>query len=400
MAAEVARASGLSVDVFEAKGSVGRKFLIAGKGGLNLTHSEERASFVARYGSRSDKISQWLDGFDAEAVREWARGLGVDTFVGTSGRVFPRDLKAAPLLRAWVRRLREQGVRFHVHHECIGFDTSAPPIIQLQFTTPSGAHAVGADAVVLSMGGGSWPELGSTGRWTTWLPRAGVDIAPLKPSNCGFDVAWSEVFAQKYAGHPVKSVVVSAQTERGIAQSLKGEFVVTRTGIEGSAIYALSAVLRDALEENSTVHVQLDLAPDRDWETLQRKLSVPRNGRSLTGHLRRTVGIEGVKAGLLYETMPKPAMNDPSNLATAIKTLSLQLLRTRPLAEAISTAGGVTFSALDDDLMLISTPGVFCAGEMIDWEAPTGGYLLTACFASGRVAGRGAVAWLERGGCL
>lgn len=385
MAAEVARAAGVAVDVYEGKGSVGRKFLLAGKGGLNLTHSEALADFVGRYGSQRDEIAAWLAQLGPDTLREWARGLNVETFVGSSGRVFPSDLKAAPLLRRWVHRLRGQGVRFHVHHYCVGVDADRT----VHCRTPSGERALPADAVVLAMGGGSWPELGSDGQWTSWLQ---ADIAPLQPSNCGFDVAWTSHFAQRYAGHPLKSVVVSTRDRK-----LQGEFVVTTNGVEGSVIYALSSELRAAIDANGEVGIYLDLTPDRDLGRLQRELARPRNGRSLTGHLRRCAGIEGVKAGLIYEVVAESVRSDPAQLAASIKSLPLRLLRPRPLAESISTAGGVRFSALNDSLMVESLPGVFCAGEMIDWEAPTGGYLLTACFASGRVAAQGAVAWLRSG---
>lgn len=388
MAAEVARKAGIEVDVYEGKGSVGRKFLIAGKGGLNLTHSEAFAAFLARYGSRSNELRPWLETFDNNAIREWARGLNVDTMVGTSGRVFPTDLKAAPLLRGWVRRLRDQGVRFHVNHYCTALTAAS----DLRFRTPAGEIEVHADAVVFAMGGGSWPELGSDGAWVDWLHARNVDIAPLQPANCGFDVDWSPVFSQRFAGHPLKSVVVATGANAGI----RGEFVVTATGVEGSVIYALSSKLREAIQRDGAATIVLDLAPDRELRQLEQALAKPRGGRSFTEHLRRTTGIEGVKAGLLHEFVPKADLPDAAKVAAAIKALSVLLTRPRPIAEAISSAGGIRFQALDDNLMLRSLPGCFCAGEMIDWEAPTGGYLLTACFASGIIAGRGAVDWLSR----
>lgn len=390
MAAEVARAAGVDVDVYEGRGSVGRKFLIAGKGGLNLTHSEALASFLTRYGSRQSEIGQWLSAFGANDLREWARSLGVETFVGSSGRVFPRDLKAAPLLRSWVRRLRESGVRFHVNHYCTGWD----PQGALRFNTPAGEIRVRAAATVLAMGGGSWPQLGSDGAWTAWLESRGVNVMPLKPSNCGFDIGWSEHFAARFAGHPIKPALISIRETDGSWHQYQGEFVVTATGIEGSLIYALSARLRDAIERDGSVTIELDLAPGRDHDRVFRELSRPRKGRSLSEFLRRNAGIEGVQAGLLHELVPKCEMNDPAALTRWIKSLPLSLRNPRPLAEAISSAGGVTMEHLSPDLMLNAMPGVFCAGEMLDWEAPTGGYLLTASFASGRVAGKGAVDWL------
>ncbi len=389
MAAEVVSASGIAVDVYESKGSVGRKFLLAGKGGLNLTHSEPKEQFVARYGDRAVEIARWLACFDADAIREWVQDLGFSTFIGTSGRVFPTDMQAAPLLRAWVRRLRAQGVGFHVNHRCTGFDNGA-----LLLQTPGGTHRIQADAIVLALGGASWPQLGSDGRWVQWFDDR--DVAPLKQANCGFDCEWSAVFAQKYSGHPIKSAAVSARNASGELITLRSEFVVTATGIEGSAIYALSARLRDAIERDGETEVVLDLVPDLSPERIGTALIQPRKGRSLTEHLRRTLGIDGVKIGLIYECVPKESLSDATRLCAAIKSMPLKLLRPRPIEEAISTAGGVRFAALDSALMLRSRPGVFCAGEMLDWEAPTGGYLLTACFASGRIAGRGVSAWLNR----
>lgn len=390
MAAEVARASGLQVDVYEAKGSVGRKFLIAGKGGLNLTHSEPRPAFVQRYRERAPQIEAWLRDFDADALREWARGLGVETFVGSSGRVFPSDLKAAPLLRGWVRRMREGGVRFHVHHHWRGWTHAGA----MRFATPDGEIVVHADAVVLALGGGSWPQLGSDGAWTSLLQARGVDVAPLQPSNCGFDIDWSEHLSARHAGAPLKPVVAHWRGADGKDHSLQGECVVSAHGIEGSLIYALSAELRQAIARDGHATLHLDLAPGRSLERLQQDLSKPRGHRSTSEHLRRQVGITGVKAALLYEMLDKSQMDNPAVLARTIHRLSLTLKQPRPLAEAISTAGGVRLEAMDDGLMLQAMPGVFCAGEMLDWEAPTGGYLLTACFASGYRAGRAATDWL------
>ena len=392
MAAEVARAAGLAVDLFEAKGSVGRKFLIAGKGGLNLTHSEPPAAFARRFRERRHEVSSWLQGFDADALREWARGLGVDTFVSSSGRVFPTDLKAAPLLRGWVRRLREQGVRFHVLHRWRGFADDGA----LVFDTPDGERRHAAGATVLAMGGGSWPELGSDGAWVAPLAAAGVQVAPLLPANCGFDVGWSEFFSRRFAGAPIKPVRMALAPDAGEPAWRQGECVATATGLEGSLVYALSAELRERIARDGEAVLLLDLAPGRDADRLARDIAAPRNGRSLSEHLRRRLGLEGVKAALLREVLDKPAMDDPIRLAAAIKALPLRLVAPRPIAEAISSAGGVTLGQLDEHLMVRERPGLFVAGEMLDWEAPTGGYLLTASFASGRVAGLGAAAWLLR----
>ena len=393
MAAEVARAAGLQVDLYESQGSVGRKFLIAGKGGLNLTHSEPLAGFAARYGVRAGEVEQWLRAFDADALRKWAQALGVATFVGSSGRIFPHDLKAAPLLRGWVRRLRESGVRFHVQHACTGWDEQG----QLCFRRPAGELRIRAATTVLALGGGSWPQLGSDGRWVEWLSRRKVAIAALKPANCGFDVAWSEHFSSRFAGHPVKPAWLSLTGADGHAHRHQGEFVISATGIEGSLVYALSGQLRDAIARDGQVRVELDLAPGRDADRLRRDLSKPRQGRSLSEFLRRNAGIEGVQAGLLHEIAPRAELGDAETLLRWIKALPLTLQAARPLPEAISTAGGVELEALDAQLMLRSLPGVFCAGEMLDWEAPTGGYLLAASFASGRRAGLSAVQWLRPG---
>jgi uncharacterized flavoprotein (TIGR03862 family) len=386
MAAEAARAAGADVVVYDRMGSVGRKFLVAGKGGLNLTHCDPFETFVTRYGARRAEVRRWLEAFDADAVREWARGLGVETFVGSSGRVFPRDLKAAPLLRAWLRRLRASGVHFRMHHEWRGWHDDGT----LRFAREHGEQRVEANATVLALGGGSWPVLGSDGRWTELLEAHGVATAPLQPSNCGFDVAWSAHFAARHAGQPVKPVVLEWCGDDGSLQRRQGEFVISANGVEGSLIYAFSAPLRDAIAAHGTAEIRLDLAPGRDAARLARDLARARGSRSLGEHWRRHAGIEGVKAGLLHEVLSREACEDGARVVAAIKSLRLRLLRPRPLDEAISTAGGVRFEALDGALMLRALPGVFCAGEMIDWEAPTGGYLLTACLASGLVAGRGA----------
>ena len=394
MAAEVARAAGVEVDLFEAKGSVGRKFLIAGKGGLNLTHAEPMPGFARRYGVREAEVSAWLQAFGADALREWARGVGVETYVGSSDRVFPLDRKAAPLLRGWVRRLKEQGVRFHVLHRWQGWDDTGA----LRFHTPGGERRLRAPATVLAMGGGSWPQLGSDGAWTGPVGSAGVEVAPLLPSNCGFDVDWSAHFSSRHAGAPLKPVIAHWQDPDGTARSLQGECVVTTTGIEGSLVYALSVPLRDAIARDGQVTLRLDLVPGRGLERLQRELARPRNGRSLSEHLRRQAGISGVRSALLREVLDPAGLADMDQVAATLKRMPLVLRRPRPLAEVISSGGGVRLEALDDTLMARALPGVFCAGEMLDWEAPTGGYLLTACFASGLVAGRGAAAWLQRPG--
>jgi uncharacterized flavoprotein (TIGR03862 family) len=392
MAAEVARAQGIDVHLYEGKGSVGRKFLIAGKGGMNLTHSEPRPGFDQRYGERAQAVGAWLNAFDAEALRTWARGLGIETFVGSSGRVFPNDLKAAPLLRGWVHRLRESGVHFHVHHRWLGWHDDGA----LRFATPEDERRVHAGAVILALGGGSWPQLGSDGAWQALLAGRGVDVAPMQPSNCGFDIGWSDYLASRYAGTPLKPVVAHWRDASGQGHARQGECVITTTGIEGSLIYALSATLRDAIAKHGHTTLELDLAPDRTLERLQHDLAKPRGSRSFSEHLRRQAGLGGIKTALLHEVLNKDQFADTHTLARTIKRLPLRLTQARPIAEAISSAGGVRLESLDDALMLTALPGVFCAGEMLDWEAPTGGYLLTACFASGYRAGRGAAAWLAK----
>ena len=393
MAAEIVRAAGHTVDLYEAKGSPGRKFLIAGKGGLHLPHSDPPALFDSRYRDRADAVGTWLTDFDAEALRAWALQFGVETYVGTSGRVFPVDRKAAPLLRGWVRRLKDQGVRFHVQHRWTGWTADGA----LRLETPEGEVSVAADAVVLALGGGSWPELGSDGAWVAPLQARGVDIAPLKPANCGFDIDWTAYFRERQAGAPLKPVVAHWTGLDGTAHSLQGECVITANGIEGSLIYALAADLRDTLERDGQVQLQLDLLPGQTEAQLLDKLRKPRQGRSFGEHLRRQLGLGGVKSALLFEVLGKEAGQRPAGaVAAALKGLRLSFLRPRPIDEVISTAGGVRLEALNEALMLRDLPGTFCAGEMLDWEAPTGGYLLTACYASGVRAGRGVVAFLER----
>jgi uncharacterized flavoprotein (TIGR03862 family) len=399
MAAEVLATAGVPVEVYDAMASAGRKFLLAGIGGLNLTHSEPFAPFVARYANRSTALEPLLQAFDADAVRAWARGLGIETFVGSSGRVFPADMKAAPLLRGWLHRLRGQGVRFHMRHRWLGWgDPDAQgPAPPLRFQTPTGEQFVQADTVLLALGGGSWARLGSDGAWVPWLAARGVEVAPLAPSNCGFDVGWSEHFASRHAGAPLKSVAIEWIGADGQALRQAGEFVVTQTGVEGSLVYAASAALRDRIAAEGEARFHLDLLPARSAEWVAKEVSHPRGTRSLSTHLKTRLNLSGVKSGLLWERLPKEAMADPARLAAAIKSLPITVRAARPIDEAISSAGGVRFEALDEGLMLKALPDVFCAGEMLDWEAPTGGYLLSACLASGRAAGRGVLHWLGRG---
>ncbi len=392
MAAETAVAGGAQVDLYDAMPSVGRKFLLAGKGGLNLTHAEPLETFLSRYSSRRMQLAPIIRSFGPDAIREWASGLGVPTFIGTSRRIFPADMKAAPLLRAWLRRLRQSGVRFHVRHRWSGWDERGAML----FLTPTGKQSVEADAVILALGGASWPKLGSDASWVPLLRGRGVEIAPLRPANCGFDVEWSAYFKTRFAGQPVKSAALLVTTSDGAIQRRQGEFVITETGVEGGVIYAVSSILRDRIEREGRATLAVDLTPDRDQVRLEHDLSRLRGKRTMATHLRRYTGISGVKSALLREVLPRETFADPIALAAAIKSLPLVLREPRPLAEAISTAGGVRFEDLDKRLMLRRMPGLFCAGEMLDWEAPTGGYLLTACLATGRWAGAGALKWLVK----
>ncbi|WP_394237936.1 TIGR03862 family flavoprotein [Pseudomonas anguilliseptica] len=388
MAAEVLAQGGVQVDLYDGMPSVGRKFLLAGVGGMNITHSEAKPAFVARYGARQAEVAELLQDFDADALCAWIHGLGIDTFVGTSGRVFPTDMKAAPLLRAWLKRLRELGVQIHTRHRWQGWDNQGA----LRITSPCGEHRVNTDATLLALGGASWARLGSDGAWVSLLQDRGVTIAPLQASNCGFDVsAWSPFLRDKFAGAPLKNVSLSLA---GAAPRM-GECVLTASGIEGSLVYALSAAIRQSINQHGSATVHLDLLPQTPLSKLQAALSKPRGSQSMAKHLHRQAGIDGVKAALLRELASAAAFNDPAQLASAIKTLPITLVRPRPLDEAISTAGGVPFEQLDGQLMLKALPGTFCAGEMLDWEAPTGGYLLTACFASGRCAALGMLEWLQ-----
>lgn len=391
MAAEELTRAGLRVTVFEAKPSVGRKFLRAGIGGLNLTHGEDHAAFLARFGDRGEVLRPMLDRFPATAVRGWAAGLGVETFEGSSGRVFPTGMKAAPLLRAWLQRLREQGVEFRMRHRWLGWGADQT----LRFISPDGELSVRPEATVLALGGGSWPQLGSEAAWMPWLAAKGVDIAPLQSANCGFEVGWSAHLRERFAGSEVKPVALTFIPPHGGAETRRGEFVLTDYGVEGSLIYAFSRPLRDAVASGGTATLLLDLAPGRSVERVVSELAHPRGARSMSSHLQSRLGIRGVKAALLREVLGSEAYTDAAALAGAVKALPVVVHAARPLAEAISTAGGIRFEALDAGLMLTALPGVFAAGEMLDWEAPTGGYLLTACLAQGRWAAQGVVRWLE-----
>lgn len=391
MAAEALSQAGISVEVYDAMPSAGRKFLMAGKGGMNITHSEPFEQFLSRYGTHRPDLEPMLSDFSPAALRAWVKGLGIDTFIGSSGRVFPTEMKAAPLLRAWLHRLRANGVQLRMRHRWLGWAGDS-----LRFDTPEGERIIQPNATVLALGGGSWPQLGSTGAWTKPLQDRGIDIAPLKPTNCGFETGWSDYFRERFAGQALKPVSIAFSNRLGEHFQQQGELTVSDYGLEGGLIYALSTALRDEIAATGMATIALDLLPNRTPANVGERLAAPRGKESISNHLRKRLGIEGIKFALLREVLSSSDMNDPLRLAAALKALPIKLLATRPIEEAISSAGGVRFVELDRHLMLHRLPGVFCAGEMLDWEAPTGGYLLTACLASGRSAGLGALHWLQQ----
>ena len=398
MAANKLSQAGVQVHLFDAMPSVGRKFLLAGRGGLNLTHSEPLAQFQQRFGASEPWVTPWLAQWGPDQVRQWALSLGVATFVGTSGRVFPVDFKAAPLLRNWLQHLRHAPVpvQFHMRHRWTGWGASGNTLV---FETPAGTTEFFADAVVLALGGASWPRLGSNGAWVELLGQHGVPISPLQSANCGFDLAqpWSPLFANKFAGQPFKSVALRVAHGAQVLER-KGEFVATATGVEGSLIYAASALLRQQINATGQATLELDLLPDFSAQKVLQEVGTPRGSKSTSNHLKSRLGLQGIKHALLLELLTKAQYQDTALLAQAIKALPITLARTRPLAEAISTAGGVQASGLNPGLMLKNWPGVFCAGEMLDWDAPTGGYLLTACLASGVQAAQSVQAFLAEHG--
>lgn len=386
MAADVLSQHDVKIDVYEAMPSLGRKFLMAGKSGLNLTHSEDYSLFVTRYGDKQHEIAKYLADFTPTDLLSFTEELNVKTFVGSSGRIFPIEMKASPMLRAWINRLKDRGVTFHLNHRLCGLDEK-----RWIFDTPAGKIQIKSDATILALGGASWPKLGAKGEWVAWLQQAGIRVKPFSPANCGFYVNWSTHFSEKFHGQPIKTVVLSFKEFKQ-----QGEFVITKKGIEGSLIYSASAKLRDELTSTGQASLTLDLAPDTSTEKLTQQLGRPRGSISLSSHIRKTTGIHGVKLGLLYEFIDRETFENPTKLANAIKALTIPLVSPTPLDTAISSAGGISFEELDEHLMLLKMLGVFCAGEMLDWEAPTGGYLLSACFALGRAAGKGALHWLGK----
>ncbi|WP_297800470.1 TIGR03862 family flavoprotein [uncultured Brevundimonas sp.] len=383
MAAEQLAQSGYQVTVYDQMPSVARKFLMAGRGGLNLTHSEPRPRFDGRYGALESRVATWLDRFDAEALRQWADSLGAEIFVGSSGRVFPKAMKASPLLRAWLGRLDQLGVAVRTRSRWTGWDGDS-----LTIETPDGAEQITADAVVLAMGGASWARLGSDAAWVPWLKAKGVEVETFRPSNVGFEAKWSPVLAEKYAGQPLKNIAVSHKESHA-----RGEAMVAQYGLEGGAVYALSSAIREDIAANGAATIHIDLRPDLDHQTLVTRLSKPQGKNSLSNHLRKALKLDGVAVALMREGGPLP--HDIDELARLIKAVPVTLNAPRGLDRAISSAGGISASQYGPDMMLTALPGVFVCGEMLDWEAPTGGYLLQACFASAVVAADGVAAYLE-----
>ena len=391
MAAEVLSIGGIQVDVYDAMPSFGRKFLQAGVGGLNITHSEAYDIFCTRYGNRQLAMKPMLDLLPPNKLRAWVHELGIETFVGSSGRVFPTQMKAAPLLRAWLHRLRSAGVHFHARHQWLGWNTDG----SIRLVNPQGEMALKPQALILALGGSSWPQLGSDGAWLPWLQERAISIAPLQSSNCGFEVVWSEHLRNKFSGSPLKSVALTFTDTLGRVETRKGEMVISQHGVEGSLIYAFSQKLRDCINQRGSATFTLDLTPEKNAERVWAEVSHPRGSRSLSSHLQSRAGLIGIKVALLHEVLSKEQFADAQTLAATIKALPITVHATRPIAEAISTAGGVRFENLDDKLMLTQLPGVFIAGEMLDWEAPTGGYLLNGCLATGLCAGMGVLDWVK-----
>ncbi len=396
MAASVLAGEGVKVCVFEAMPSVGRKFLMAGKGGMNITHSEPIGLFLTRYGDRRKFIAPMVKDFTPDNLRQWVSDLGFETFIGSSGRVFPSEMKAAPLLRTWIRQLRSQQVDFYTGHTWTGW--TSDDYTKLSFTASQGTIETSVDAVVFALGGGSWRKLGANGEWVASFKNKNITVSPLKPSNCGFNVGWSAHFSQRFAGTPIQSISLSFINASQLSFTQRGEFSITSSGIEGSLIYALSAPLRDEIALKGQAIIYLDLLPDWELKAVIDKLTKKSTKESLSNLFRKRLGIYGVKMGLLREIALPEQFNNPAQIAALIKALPITLLSTRPIDEAISTAGGVSFEAVDKNLMITDMPGVFCAGEMLDWEAPTGGYLLTACLASGKTAAKGVLGWLKTAG--
>lgn len=393
MAAEILCHAGMQVDLYDSMPSVGRKFLMAGKGGMNITHSEPLKKFITRYGAAQSRLEPWINNFSPDMLRAWINDLGIDTFIGSSGRVFPDEMKAAPLLRSWLQRLKNHGLRVHTRHQWLGWVDDSTR--RLRFLTPNGEKIVAADLTILTLGGASWPKLGSTGAWVDILQAQGITVNKLQPSNCGFKCQWSPHLQQHVAGHPLKAVTITFSNQSKQILQKRGECIITADGVEGGFIYALSAPIRDVIHQKGSATIYLDLTPDTSLDNLIKRLTSGNNKQSLSNRLRKYLHLDSIKISLLREILPASTMQNTLQLCQSIKALPVKLTATQPIEEAISSAGGVAFTELNEHLMLHKLPGVFCAGEMLDWEAPTGGYLLTGCFATGRAAGLGAEYWLK-----
>lgn len=388
-AAETLAKAGVRVDVYERKPTLGRKFLMAGRGGLNLTHSEDLERFIARYGAADVWMRPMIEQFSQDALRAWCEGLGEETFIGSSGRVFPKSFKASPLLRAWQARCEALGVRIHLQHDWTGFDDDGA----VCFTTADGAHIKAhGNAVLLTLGGASWPKLGADGGWVDHLAKHNVPITKLRPANCGFIAAWSDVMRERHAGQPLKTIAISIA---GAPENVRGDIMVTAQGIEGGAVYALSAAIRQTIERDGHAVVHVDLRPDTTAQALAEKLAAPRSGKSLSTILKSRLGMTPAMTGLLYETADPSSLQamTPAKLAARIKAVPIRLNAAAGMDRAISSAGGIKLDVVDENMMLTAMPGVFVAGEMLDWEAPTGGYLLQGCFSTGFAAAQGILRW-------
>lgn len=392
MAADILSQAGHPVSMFDAMPSAGRKFLIASKGGLNLTHSLPFDQFLSMYKERASDLRPFLERFGPFELQNWISELGFQTFVGSSGKIFPEGMKGGPILHAIMERLKSRAVDMHFNHIWTGWDEEKNQI----FDTDTGSYSQYFDVVVFSLGGASWPETGSTGKWVPFFSQKGILVNPLKPANCGFEVSWSAHFRDHFSGFPVKPVEISFVDLNGDLHNQKGEFIATKYGIEGSLIYAFSSFIRDTIEKKGQAIIHFDLAPDLNCDQLKSRLSQKRGKRSLSSHLQKSIGFHGIRLSLLFEQLDKDILNDPERLAENIKSLPITVLSARPIAEAISSSGGVDFSQLNENLALRKYPGFYCAGEMLDWEAPTGGFLLTACFSTGFAAANGILKWIDQ----
>lgn len=375
MAAEILSANGCAVTVYERKPTMAHKFLMAGRGGLNITHSEDLKEFTKKYNEQEKNFKKIIDQFKPSDLRAWCNDLGEETFIGSSGRIFPKSFKASPLLRAWLKRLEKQAVQFKMRHDWQGWEKD-----NLVFVTPEGKKTIKSDMTLLALGGASWPGLGADGSWVDLLKNENVKVEPLMPSNCGFKTQWSDIFKNRYAGHALKSVDLSFQDKK-----IRGEFIITEKGIEGGAVYALSAALRDEIIKNNFADLAIDLKPDLSKDQIIERLQKPKAKMSMSNYLKKTLNLSEVALGLLMELPDRKELNNysPKKLSSIIKNYQIKLTDNFGIEKAISSAGGVFFDAVDENFMLKNKENVYVVGEMLDWEAPTGGYLLQACLSSG-----------------